>query len=71
VRGRKNKGYLEVCFKKKGEGEGKAVVETVNDIWVMGRVCLSTITEDCACSIVLMSCTEIHRMVWVGRDLER
>lgn len=56
VGGRKKKGYLEVCLKKKQREEGRldCLVEKVNDIWIMVKVCLSTIIENRACSIVLM-----------------
>lgn len=61
--GGRNKRLPVSLFKKKKKREGEEgrlfVVEKVNDIWVMVKVSLGTITENHACSIMLMSCMEI------------
>lgn len=36
------------------EGGGEAVVEKVNNTWAVVKVCLSTITENCAFTGFLM-----------------
>lgn len=44
VEGRKI--YLEVCLKKKRKKERLFIVEKINDVWVIAKVCLSTILRE-------------------------